>query len=208
MLGNFLRKYYLYILKRIIKMPNLFIISGCNGAGKTTASFNLLPEMLSCKEFLNADEIARGLSPLNPDNAAIEAGRLVLKKIDKLIPSKKDFAVETTLSTKTYTKTIVKAKEYGYKIILVFFWLDSVELAIERVKNRVQEGGHNVPPTTIIRRYFSGLKNLFQLYIPIADFWMIFDNSKSYSELIAEGYTDKSIDIKNNITYETLKKLS
>jgi predicted ABC-type ATPase len=86
--------------------------------------------------------------------------------------------------------------------------LDSVELAIERVKNRVQEGGHNVPPTTIFRRYFSGLKNLFQLYIPIVDFWMIFDNSKSYSELIAEGYTDKSIDIKNNITYETLKKLS
>ena len=208
MLGQFLRKYYVFVLKRIIKMPNLFIISGCNGAGKTTASFTVLPEMLACKEFLNADEIARGLSPLNPDNAAIEAGRLVLKKIDKLIQNKKDFAVETTLSTKTYAKTIVKAKEFGYKIILVFFWLDSVELAIERVKTRVLEGGHNVPPTTVTRRYFSGLKNLFNLYIPICDFWMIFDNSKSYSELIAAGYTNKNIDIKNNITFETLKKLS
>lgn len=87
-------------------MPNLYVISGCNGAGKTTASFTLLPEMLDCDEFINADEIARGLSPLNPEKAAIEAGRLMLTKIDRLIKSKKDFAFETTLSTKSYYNTI------------------------------------------------------------------------------------------------------
>lgn len=203
-----LQKYYFFILKKIKKTPNLFIISGCNGAGKTTASFTVLPETLACMEFLNADEMARGLSPLNPDKAAMEAGRMLIKKMDKLIQLKTDFAVETTLATKIYTKTIETAKSYGYKVTLVFFWLDSVDLAIERVKTRVNEGGHNVPETTIIRRYYSGLKNLFNLYIPISDYWMIFDNSKIHSKLIAEGYTNKTIDIKNNIIYDTLKQLA
>lgn len=208
MYTTLLRKYYFFILKKIKNIPNLFIISGCNGAGKTTASLTVLPESLACLEFLNADEIARGLSPLNPDKAAFEAGRMVLKRIDKLIQSQTDFAVETTLSTKIHAKTIEKAKEFGYKITLIFFWLDSVDLAIERVKSRVTEGGHNVPQSTITRRYFSGLKNLFDLYIPICDYWMIFDNSKMYSELIAEGYKDKTFDIKNSITYETIKQLA
>ncbi len=189
-------------------MPNLFIISGCNGAGKTTASFSILPETLACLEFLNADEIARGLSPLNPEKAAIDAGSMIIKKMDKLLQNKTDFAIETTLATKMFTKTIIKARELGYKITLIFFWLDSVELALERVKIRVTEGGHNVPSTTIIRRYYSGIKNLFTLYIPICDYWMIFDNSKTQAEFIAEGYYNKSIDIKNNITYDTIKKLA
>jgi predicted ABC-type ATPase len=122
-------------------MPNLYTIAGCNGAGKTTASFTVLPEMLDCDEFINADEIARGLSPLNPEKAAIEAGRLMLTKIDKLISNKKDFAFETTLATKSYVKTILKAKGNGYQVSLVFFWLDSVKLAINRVHTRVLEGG-------------------------------------------------------------------
>src|SRR5512145_694683 len=147
-------------------MPNLYIIAGCNGAGKTTASFTVLPEMLDCEEFINADEIARGLSPFNPDKAAIEAGRLMLSKIDRLILSKEDFAFETTLATRSYAKTINKAKENGYAVTLVFFWLDSVELAIERVKTRVLEGGHNIPNMVITRRYHSGLSNLFSIYIP------------------------------------------
>ena len=208
MYKNLLLKYYFFVLKMITKAPNLFIISGCNGAGKTTASFTVLPETLACMEFLNADEMARGLSPLNPDKAAMEAGRMLIKKMEKLIQLKTDFAVETTLASKMYTKTIATAKTYGYKITLVFFWLDTVDLAIERVKNRVNEGGHNVPETTITRRYHSGIRNLFNLYIPISDYWMIFDNSKTNSKLIAEGYTNKTIDIKNNIIYETLKQLA
>ncbi len=189
-------------------MPNLYIIAGCNGAGKTTASFTVLPEMLDCDEFINADEIARGLSPLNPEKAAIEAGRLMLTKIDKLIKDQKDFAFETTLSTKSYANTIQRAKKNEFHITLVFFWLDSVELAIERVKNRVSEGGHDIPESTILRRYYSGIKNLFQLYIPICDYWMIFNNSKSPSELIAEGYKKNIQDIKNISNFDTIKKLS
>ena len=189
-------------------MLNLYIIAGCNGAGKTTASFTVLPEMLNCYEFINADEIARGLSPLSPDRAAIDAGRLMLTKIDNLILKQKDFAFETTLATKSYTKTILRAKQNGYLITLVFFWLDSVELAIERVKSRVLEGGHNIPHEVIYRRYFSGLNNLFKLYIPICDYWMVFNNSKSPSELIAEGYSDKDLDIKNISTFEIIKQLS
>jgi predicted ABC-type ATPase len=189
-------------------MPNLYIIAGCNGAGKTTASFTVLPEMLDCEEFINADEIARGLSPFNPDKAAIEAGRLMLSKIDRLISNNEDFAFETTLATRSYAKTINKAKENGYTVTLVFFWLDSVELAIERVKTRVLEGGHNIPNMVITRRYHSGLSNLFSIYIPICDYWMIFNNSVSPSELIAEGYSNKDIDIKNISTFDTIKSLS
>jgi predicted ABC-type ATPase len=164
--------------------------------------------MLDCDEFINADEIARGLSPLNPEKAAIEAGRLMLSKIEKLISNQKDFAFETTLSTKSYTKTIEKAKQQGYQITLVFFWLDSVDLAIERVKTRVFEGGHDIPRSVIIRRYYSGLINLFTLYTPICDYWMIFNNSGSPSELIAEGYSNNDIVIKNISTFETIKQLS
>lgn len=186
-------------------MPNLYIIAGCNGAGKTTASFTVLPEMLDCEEFINADEIARGLSPLNPDKAAIEAGRIMLSKIDKLISNHQDFAFETTLSTKSYVNTIRKARESRYQVTLVFFYLDSEDLAIERVKSRVLEGGHDIPKPVIIRRYFAGLKNLFRLYTQVCDYWMLFDNSKLHSELIAEGYLDNEVDIKNIRTFETIK---
>ena len=186
-------------------MLNLYIIAGCNGAGKTTASFTVLPEMLDCDEFINADEIARGISPLNPEKAAIEAGRYMLSKIDKLIATKKDFAFETTLATKSYTKTIQEAKEQGYQITLVYFWLASAELAIERVLTRVLEGGHNIPKPVIIRRYYSGVKNLFNLYLHICDYWMIFDNSVSPSELLAEGYPEGDIETINPSKFETLK---
>jgi predicted ABC-type ATPase len=189
-------------------MPNLYIIAGCNGAGKTTASFTVLPEMLECEEFINADEIARGLSPLNPDRAAIEAGRLMLNKIDKLIIKHSDFAFETTLATKSYVNTIKKSKLNGYQVTLIFFYLDSYELAIERVKNRVREGGHNIPEKTIIRRYNAGLKNLFNLYISVCDYWMIFDNSNIQSDLVAEGYSDKEIEIKNSSKFGIIKNKS
>ena len=186
-------------------MPNLYIIAGCNGPGKTTASFTVLPEMLDCDEFINADEIARGLSPLNPERAAIEAGRLMLTKIDRLINNKKEFAFETTLATKSYVNTVQQAKQNGYQIVLVYFWLDSVSLAIERVKTRVHDGGHNIPEPVIIRRYYSGLSNLFNLYLPICDYWMVFDNSGAPSELVAEGYSNGEMEIKNPDSFEKIK---
>ena len=167
-------------------MANLYIISGCNGAGKTTASFTVLPEMLNCREFVNADEIARGLSPFKPENVAIQAGRIMLGRIEELIKQSTDFAIETTLTTKSYLNTIRTAKALGYKITLLFFWLDDVELAIERVKTRVQEGGHHIPEDVIRRRYLKGMNNL-KLFIAESDFWFVLNNSGEELNFIAEG---------------------
>ncbi|MEL7585581.1 MAG: zeta toxin family protein [Prolixibacteraceae bacterium] len=186
-------------------MPNLYIISGCNGAGKTTASLTVLPEMLNCQEFVNADEIAKELCPQNPERVAIDAGRIMLLKIDRLMQDKHDFAFEATLSSKNYAEIIKKAKKNGYLVTLVFFWLDSPDLAVARVKTRVIEGGHDVPSQVVIRRYYAGLKNLFDLYMPLCDYWMIFDKSKLASELIAEGYTVKELDIKNYTIFAKIK---
>ena len=188
-------------------MHNLFIIAGPNGAGKTTASYTVLPEMLNCKEFVNADEIARGLSPFQADKAAIEAGRLMLHRIKELMKHGSDFAFETTLSTRSYVKTIEKAKETDYFVTLVYLWLNSPELAIERVKTRVNEGGHYIAEDVIRRRYYSGLKNLFNLYLPVSDYWMIIDNSENPFKLIGEGYSNKSKEIKDINIWNKLQNI-
>lgn len=157
---------------------NLYIIAGCNGAGKTTASFTILPEILDCKEFVNADEIAKGLSPFQPEKVAFEAGRIMLNRIDELFKNQETFAFETTLATKTYKQKIKYAKENNYNTTLLFFWLESSELAKERVRIRVNEGGHNIPNDVIERRYLNGIKNLFNIYLEIVDQILIFDNSE------------------------------
>lgn len=190
---------------KIIKMQNLYIISGCNGAGKTTASYTILPEMLNCREFVNADEIAKGLSPFQPEKTAVEAGRLMLKRMGNLLNLKVDFAFETTLSSKSFSNTIVKAKQSGYYVTLLFFWLDSPDLATERVKSRVAVGGHNVPEEIIRRRYFSGIQNLFKIYMPLADYWMIMDNSECNSIIVAEGGISRNIIIRNETIYSNIK---
>lgn len=159
-----------------MQSPKLYIIAGCNGAGKTTASYSVLPTMLDCVEFVNADEIAKGLSPFNPDAMAIEAGKLMLKRIDSLLSQHITFAIETTLATRSYKSLVNRAKDAGYEIILLFFWLRSPEMAVERVAKRVREGGHNIPMETIHRRYWLGLQNFFSIFAPIVDSWMFFDN--------------------------------
>lgn len=159
-------------------MPNLYIIAGCNGAGKTTASFTVLPEILNCKEFVNADEIARGLSPFQAETAYFQAGRIMLNRIDELLESGVDFAFETTLSTRSYVSLIKKSKLKGYKVSLLFFWLDSISTAKERVRYRVAHGGHNIPEDVIERRYMRGIENLMRLYIPVVDYWIIIDNTQ------------------------------
>ncbi len=186
----------------------LYIISGCNGAGKTTASFNILPEILQCKEFVNADEIARGISPFQPEKVAIEAGRIMLNRIDELLDLGEDFAFETTLSTRSFVNTIERAKSKGYSITLIFFWIESTELAIKRVQTRVKEGGHNIPNDTIVRRYYGGLKNLFSLYHHICDLIMIYDNSKSNPELIFEKSIGNSDVIYNNEKFNQIQLMA
>ncbi|MCX6352461.1 MAG: zeta toxin family protein [Bacteroidetes bacterium] len=188
-------------------MANLYVIAGCNGAGKTTASYTLLPEMLNCKEFVNADEIARGLSPFQADKVAVKAGRIMLERIKSLIDKKIDFAFETTLATRTYAQLISEAQRQGYYVTLIYYWLSSAELAIERVKTRVLSGGHNIPEETIKRRYTSGILNLSKLYIPICDNWMIFDNSLTPSKFVAEGFKTVVSNIYDLSLYnEILKK--
>jgi predicted ABC-type ATPase len=173
-------------------MANLYIIAGCNGAGKTTASYTMLPDMLNCHEFVNADEIAKGLSPFQPEKAAIDAGRVMLHRIKDLTNRNLDFALETTLASRTYVKFIKTAKEKGYFVTLIFFWLNTPELALKRVSTRVKEGGHNIPEEVIYRRYKSGVRNLNKLYLEISDFWMIIDNSFPPYALVAEG-TKKNV---------------
>ncbi len=187
----------------------LYIIGGCNGAGKTTASFNILPDLLNCKEFVNADEIAKGLSPFQPESVSIKAGRLMLKRIDELINSNQDFSFETTLSTKSFTNTIENARSKGYYVTLIFFWLESIELAKDRVQKRVSEGGHNIEIDVIERRYKAGIKNLFSLYCNKVDSLLIYDSSKAESELIAEKeIEDELFTIYNNQKFNSLKIIS
>jgi len=185
-------------------MPNLYIISGCNGAGKTTASYSVLPDMLNCKEFVNADEIAKGLSPFQPDKVAIEAGRIMLNRINELMKQKVDFAFETTLSARTYRLLIKKAQLEDYFVTLIYFWLNSVELAILRVRTRVLAGGHNIPNETIQRRYRKGLENLSKIYLPICNYWLIIDNSEYPPVLIAKAFQNREIEIYSHVIYNQI----
>ncbi|WP_373519002.1 zeta toxin family protein [Pricia sp.] len=162
------------------------IIAGCNGAGKTTASYTILPEILDCNEFVNADEIARGLSPFRPEKAGIQAGRLMLQRIKSLISKGQDFAFETTLSTKSYKNLVEDAQRNGYSVTLIFFYLSSQDLAIKRVETRVKEGGHNIPEKVIRKRCENGLKNFFNIFRPIVDEWLFIENSGEPYKLIAQ----------------------
>lgn len=173
------------------KKPQLYVIAGCNGAGKTTASFTVLPEMLNCREFVNADQIAAGLSPFNPEGVAIQAGRLMIDRIIHLLKEGTSFAFETTLSTRSYVKLIQQAQRRGYFVTLLFFSLTTPEQAVKRVAKRVSQGGHNIPIDVIYRRYRAGLSNLFNLYIPIVDHWALYDNSECPASKIASGSLGK-----------------
>lgn len=164
----------------------IYIIAGCNGAGKTTASFTILPQVLECEEFVNADEIARGLCPFHPERVSIEAGRLMLERISSLMVKKTTFAVETTLSTRSYVSLIKRAHKAGYTVELIFFWLSSPEVAVQRVAKRVADGGHNIPKDVIYRRYDAGIKNFFNIYGNVVDRWILVDNN-NMSVVLAES---------------------
>ncbi|HAL82518.1 MAG TPA: zeta toxin, partial [Mucilaginibacter sp.] len=133
--------------------------------------------------------IAAGISPFNPESVAIEAGRIMLKRINELLGEGSDFAFETTLSTRSYVSLIKKAQQAGYEVTLLYFWLDSPETAYDRVAKRVSEGGHNIPIDTIERRYYRGIKNLLNLYIPVCDKWIVMNNASVPSEVVAQSST-------------------
>lgn len=169
-----------------MSQPHVVMIAGPNGAGKTSAAMTLLPDYLSIREFVNADEIARGLSPLNPNAAAAAAGRIMKERIDHLIGNLQNFAFETTAAGTTRRLTLKKCREAGYATSIVFLYLSSPVLAIERVKLRVSQGGHDIPEQQIINRFFGGIRNLFTIYVPLADVVEIYDNSLAEPSLIAK----------------------
>ena len=183
----------------------LYIIAGCNGAGKTTASFTILPEVLNCKEFVNADEIAKGLSPFQPESVAMQAGRIMLARMDELLQKGETFAFETTLATKSYKQKIEWAQANGYEVTLLFFWLDSPNMAKKRVAQRVAEGGHSIPSETIERRYHNGIANLFAIYMNMVDICYIFDNSEGEHTPIAKKYKGGKEIIYNTDLYNQMK---
>lgn len=185
-------------------MPRLFIISGCNGAGKTTASYTLLPALLNLHTFVNADEIADGLSPIEPEREAIRASRLMMERVDQLILHGADLAVETTLATKSLAGVLTHAQSQGYRVGLFYFWLKSPELALRRVALRVASGGHDVPKDTVIRRYRQGMENLRTLYLPICDSWVMIDNSTRAGKRIAEGVAGSPPTIYNKRIYNLI----
>ena len=166
--------------------PTLYVIAGPNGAGKTTFARKFLPKYAECLPFVNADLIALGLSPFAPEAAALHAGRLVLEQIDDLSRRRVDFAIETTLSGKLYAPLFRRLKANGYHIYLFFLWLPQVETAVARIADRVRHGGHHVPEVDARRRYARGLRNFVEVYQPLLDGWILFDNTGGAPIRIAE----------------------
>lgn len=155
------------------------MIAGPNGAGKTTTAQELFASTSILYEFLNADEIAKGLAPKNPETMALSASKLMISRLRELLEAKKNFAFETTLAGKNYAKYLETAKANGYEVLLVFLWLPNSQQAVKRVAQRVSQGGHNIPKDVIVRRYASGLKNLFNTYLPLADVAVVVNNACS-----------------------------
>lgn len=187
------------------KAPKVYVIAGPNGAGKTTFANEFLPGFVDCREFLNADLIAAGLSPFAPETQNFRAGRLLIDRIKELVQKKQHFAFETTLSGRGYVRNLTKIKENGYRIMLFFLWLPSADLAVARVSNRVRQGGHNVPEPVVRRRYKTGIQNLFQLYQPQVDAWWLYDASRLPPVVIAQE-EDGELLVHNEQLFQHIKR--
>ena len=190
-------------------MPNVVIIAGANGAGKSTAAPYLLRDTLGVDEFVNADQIAAGLSGFNPQGAAFEAGRIMLRRIHALSSERQDFAFETTLASRSFAPLIQRLRQASnYRCYLIYLWLDSPALARARVATRVAAGGHDVPWDVIQRRYRRGIENLKTLYRPLADNWRIYDNSRDHSpRLVATGLRGRTTSIVDPIIWSRIKEM-
>jgi predicted ABC-type ATPase len=171
----------------MIGRPHVVVLAGANGAGKSTTAPVLLRGKLGVAEFVNADTIARGLSAFAPERAAIDAGRVMLRRLEQLAAQRHDFAFETTLASRTFAPRIARWMEAGYAFHLVFLWLPNAEFALARIRERVQLGGHDVPEDTVRRRYRRGLENFFALYQPLATTWRFYDNAHAQPRLVARG---------------------
>jgi predicted ABC-type ATPase len=167
-------------------LKDIVIIGGPNGAGKSSSTPAIVPHRLDIREFVNADEIARGLSPFNPTGPAIAAGRLMVQRIQALVRSGESFALETTCSGRAHAHWLRECKALGWRVTLLFLWLPTSQAALDRVAKRVREGGHAIPRDVVIRRWKAGAANMRDIYLPLSDIAMIYDNSDAGRVLVAE----------------------
>jgi predicted ABC-type ATPase len=184
--------------------PTIYLIAGCNGAGKTTFAKEFLPSV-GVIRFLNADEIARGLSPFDPSVVAFKAGRILLSELRELIDRQETLALESTLSGKTYVRIFKEAKQRGYRIELHFVWIPDVREAIRRVRQRVIEGGHDVPVKDIKRRFARSIQHLLDDYAPLANKWFLWDNSTPPAKLLAESTSQSIIQLRTFFSFHEEK---
>lgn len=178
-------------------MPEVFVIGGPNGAGKSTAVRALLPEFIRVTQFVNADEIARGLAGFAPETVAQEAGRIMLRRLQTLAAQRVNFAFESTLASRSFAPWLARLRERGYDVHVIYLWVPSAEFSMQRVAARVRAGGHDVPEATIRRRYERGRRNFIRLYAPVADTWEIYDNSGMEPQLVAFGGNTEATTILN-----------
>lgn len=184
------------------------MIAGPNGAGKTTTAMSLISDIAMIDEFINADEIARGLAPMHPESMSLTASKLMLKRLRELLDAKKSFAFETTASGTNYIKHLREAQAVGYEIHLMFLWLHSPDLAVQRVAHRVEQGGHHIPENTIRRRYYAGLKNLIKYYLPLCDSALILDNSiAKMNKVIASKHTIDGLKIEEPSIWKEIEEV-
>ena len=189
-------------------MKDIIILGGPNGAGKTTAAKVLLPKTLQLMEFVNADEIARGLSPFNVDSVALKAGRLMLERIDELVAAEKSFAFETTCAARSYGKWLKTCQSNGWRVHMLFLWLPGFQMAQSRVTLRVSQGGHSIPAEIIERRYRAGVVNMRDLYLPFVDSAAIYENSNEQRTLIAEREFGKALMIHDPARWTSIKEVT
>lgn len=189
-------------------MKEIILIGGPNGAGKTTTARVLMPEFFAQYPFLNADDIARSLAPWDVESAALAAGRLMIERMRMLVRNDQSFALESTLSGKSFLRFLQNCKERGWRVTLLYFWLKSPELSVERVAHRVREGGHDIPVDVIYRRYAAGVSNLVNLYLPLADEAEIYDNSDRMRVLIAERQEGGILVVHDSNRWAKIKRLA
>jgi predicted ABC-type ATPase len=187
--------------------PSVVVLAGPNGAGKTTSAPRLLKGSLGVSEFVNTDVIAQGLSAFAPDTAALAATEVMMRRIRKLAAQHVSFAFETTLASRSLAPWLRELIADGYRLHLVFLWLPSADMAVQRVTGRVQMGGHDVPEETIRRRYDRCLRNFFHLYRPLAKTWRIYDNSHGrHPKLIASGCGSRTTHVVDQRAWDAVRE--
>jgi predicted ABC-type ATPase len=185
----------------------ILIIAGPNGAGKTTMAWTLIQNSQTVYEFINADEIARGLAPIHPESVALAASKLMILRLRELLASNKNFAFETTASGINYLKHLKEAQSKGYEVNLIFLWLPHPDQAVERVAERVKQGGHDIPEESIRRRYGTGLKNLLKHYLPLVNSALILNNSTNQSgRVIAKKDARGHLEVKDMKSWKKIER--